>query len=127
LQKMESHSFEEINAEMDNPYIQHYISSLHGCLNTGEALLLDEEIGVTKDGLRLKAVTILQKQESPSSGFLTNFYIFLSQQNDISVPQLSITQKWMYTIYPYEEVLQMTYVHVCVVGRKACWGEIFYW
>ena len=37
---METLSFEEINAEMDNSHIQHYISSLHGSLNAGEAVLL---------------------------------------------------------------------------------------
>jgi hypothetical protein len=92
---MESRSFEEIDAEMDQPHIQHYISSLHGCVNAGDAVLLDDEIEVT-DSLRSKVVTIIQKQESPSSGFLINFYIFPSQENCITVPRISIPPKLTY-------------------------------
>jgi hypothetical protein len=35
-------SFEEINAEMADSHIQHYISSLHGFVNAGEAIFLDD-------------------------------------------------------------------------------------
>jgi hypothetical protein len=37
------------NAEMDNSHIQHYLSSLHGSLNAGEAVLLDKEFLITDD------------------------------------------------------------------------------
>jgi hypothetical protein len=40
---MEALSFEEIKAEMDNSPIQHYGSSLHGSVNAGKAVLLEEE------------------------------------------------------------------------------------
>jgi hypothetical protein len=73
---MKTPYLEEINAEMDNSHIQHYISSLHGCLNAGEAVLLDTEVQVT-DSLCSKVVMILQKQQSPSFGFLVNFHVFL--------------------------------------------------
>ncbi len=42
-------SFDEINAEMDNSPIQHYISSLHGYVNVGEAVLRDQEFLLPTD------------------------------------------------------------------------------
>jgi hypothetical protein len=75
-------SFEEINEVMNSSPIQHYISSLHGSVNAGEAVLLDEEF------LLPKVATIIRKQESPS-GFIVNFYVF-PRPNDIEVPRLPI-------------------------------------
>jgi hypothetical protein len=71
---MEVRSFEEINEVMDSSPIQHYISSLHGSVNAGEAVLLDKEFLLPAD-LRSKVATIVRKQESPS-GFIVNFYVF---------------------------------------------------
>ena len=45
---MEVRSFEEINEMMDSSPIQHYISSLHGSVNAGEAVLLDKEFLLSK-------------------------------------------------------------------------------
>jgi hypothetical protein len=41
---LEAHLFKEITAGMDNSPIQRYDSSLHGSVNTGEAVLLEEEL-----------------------------------------------------------------------------------
>ena len=109
---METRSFEEINAEMADLHIQHYISSLHGCVNAGEAIFLDEEVEVT-DRLRSSVVRILRKQKSPSSaGFLVNFYVFPSRQNGITVPRIYLPRKRTYIGYPSVEVVQTSYVSV---------------
>jgi hypothetical protein len=104
---MEALSFEEINAGMDNSPIQHYISSLHGSVNPGEAVLLDEEVFLPAD-LRSIVATIIRKQESPS-GFLVNFYVF-PRPNGIEVPRLPIPRKRTYVGFPAQEVIQTQYV-----------------
>jgi hypothetical protein len=55
-------SFKEINAVMDDSHIQYYVSSLHDCIKAGKVVLLDADS---------KVLTILRKQEFPSSIFLT--------------------------------------------------------
>jgi hypothetical protein len=55
---MEQRSFEEINAVMNSSHIQHYISSLKGCLNAGEAVLLNEDVELA-EGLNSMVTTIL--------------------------------------------------------------------
>ena len=87
---MEVGSFEEINEVMDSSPIQHYISSLHGHVNAGKAVLLDEEFLLPAD-LCSKVATIIRKQESPS-GFIVNFYVF-PRPNGIEVPRLPIPRK----------------------------------
>jgi hypothetical protein len=82
---MEVRSFEEINEVMDSSPIQHHISSLHGYVNAGGAVLLDEEF-LLPANLRSKKATIIHKQESPS-GFIVNFYVF-PRPNGIEVPHL---------------------------------------
>jgi hypothetical protein len=114
---MEALSFEEINAGMDNSPIQHYISSLHGSVNPGEAVLLDEEVFLPAD-LRSIVATIIRKQESPS-GFLVNFYVF-PRPNGIEVPRLPIPRKRTYVGFPAQEVIQTQYVAaVPEAGLKA--------
>jgi hypothetical protein len=92
--------------------IQHYISCLRGSLNTGETstVLLDGEFQLTND-LCSKVATILQKQESPFSGFLVVFYAFPSQ-NVIQVPWITTPRKRKYTGYFTEDFLQTTYMSV---------------
>ncbi len=58
---METSSFEEMNAVMDNCHIQHYISSLHGSLKAGEAVLLDQEFVLTANR-RSNLATTVRKQ-----------------------------------------------------------------
>ncbi len=106
---MEVGSFEEINAGMDNSPIQHYVSSLHGFLNAGEAVLLDEEVFLPAD-LRSKVATIIRKQESPS-GFIVNFYVF-PRPNGIEVPRLPIPRKRTYVGFSAQEVIQTQYLSV---------------
>ena len=67
---MEIRLFEEISAAMDIPHIQHYISSLQGCVVAGDAVLLDQEVQLT-DGLVSKIATIIRAQEI---GFLVKFF-----------------------------------------------------
>jgi hypothetical protein len=89
----EACSFEEINSEVDNSHIQHYISSLHGYLNTGEpAVLLGKEYLLIMDGLCSNGATILRKQQSPFSGFIVNFYV-LPNPNGIQVSHLPVPSK----------------------------------
>jgi hypothetical protein len=59
---------------MDNSSIQHYISSLHGSVNAGEAVLLDAEF-LLPTNLPSKVATSIGKQES-CSRFIFNFYVF---------------------------------------------------
>jgi hypothetical protein len=91
---------------MDNSHVQHYISSLHGYLNAGEAVMLDKEFQVTNN-LCLKVTMILGKQECPSSGLIINLYVF-PRQNGIQVPWITAPRKRMYIRYPSEKVLQTT-------------------
>jgi hypothetical protein len=104
---MEVGSFEEINAGMDNSPIQHYVSSLHGFLNAGEAVLLDEEV-LLPANLRSKVATIIRKQDSPP-GFIVNFYVF-PRPNGIEVPRLPIPRKRTYVGFPAHEVIQTQYL-----------------
>jgi hypothetical protein len=94
ISTMQTLSFEEINAVMEDPHIQHYISSLHGCINAGKVVWLNVEVELTIS-LRSKVASILRKQELPSSGFLSNFYV-APRKNGIIVPQVSIPWKRMY-------------------------------
>jgi hypothetical protein len=115
---MESGMFEDINAEMDQPHIQHYISSLDGCVVAGDAVLLDNEVQVT-DGLPSKVETIIHKQESPFFGFLVNFYAFPSWGNGMTVPRISVPRrKWTYIRYPSKENLQTVYVVSVLLGER---------
>jgi hypothetical protein len=108
---METRTFEGINAEMDQPHIQHYIPSLHGCIGARDAVLLDKEVQLT-DGLRSKVATIIRKHESHPASFLVNFFVFPSRDNGILVPPISVPRKRTYIGYPSEEVLQTVYVSV---------------
>ncbi len=112
---MEARSFEEINAEVDNSPIQHYISSLRGYVNAGEAVLVDEEFLLPAD-LRSKFVTIIQKQEASPSWFIVNFYVFL-RPNGIEVPRLPVPWKITYVGFPAQEVLQTQYLSVVPEAR----------
>jgi hypothetical protein len=111
---MEVRSFEEINEVMDNSPIQHYVSSLHGSVNAGEAVLLDEEVLLPAD-LRSQVATIILKQESPSV-FTVNFYVF-PRPNGIAVPRLPIPQKRTYVGFPVQEVMQTQYLSVVTESR----------
>jgi hypothetical protein len=82
---MEALLFEEINAKMDNSPIQHYVSSLYGSVNAGEAALLDKEY-LLPANFWSNVATIIQKQESPS-GCIIKFYVF-PRLNGIEVPCL---------------------------------------
>jgi hypothetical protein len=103
---------------MDEPHIQHYISSLQGCVVAGDAVLLDDEVQVT-DGMRSKVATIIRKQESPSSSFRVNFYVSPSWLNGTTGPRISVPRKRTYIGYPCQEVLQTTYVSVLSGERLA--------
>jgi hypothetical protein len=81
---MQTLSFEEINVVIDDSHIQHYVSSLYGCINAGVAVSLDVDVELTVS-LCSKVATILRKQEFPSSSFLVNFYV-APRQNGIIVP-----------------------------------------
>jgi hypothetical protein len=70
--------------------------------------MLDIEVELTV-GLHSKVVTILRKQEFPSSGFLVAHYVS-SQPNDIILPRTSIPWRHMYIRYPSDELLQTYYV-----------------
>jgi hypothetical protein len=98
---MEVRSFEEINEVMDSSPIQYYISSLHGSVNAGEAVLLDKELLLPAD-LPSKVATIIRKQESPS-GFIVNFYVFPSQMA-LKFPA--------YVGFSAQEVIQTQYLSV---------------
>jgi hypothetical protein len=58
-------SFEKMNAEKHNSQSQTYTFSLHGSLEAGEVVLLDEQF-LLQDDFRLNVATILQRQKSPS-------------------------------------------------------------
>jgi hypothetical protein len=111
---MEVRSFEEINAVMDNSPMQHYVSSLNGSVNAGEAVLLDEEFLLPAD-LRSKVATIIRKQESPP-GFIVNFYVF-PRPNAIAVPRLPIPRKRTYVGFPVQEVIQTQYLSMVPESR----------
>jgi hypothetical protein len=111
---MEVRLFEEINEVMDSSPIQPYISSLHGSVNAGEAVLLDEDFLLPAD-LRSKVATIIRKQESPS-GFIVNFYVF-PRPNGIEVPRLPIPRKRTYVSFPAQEVIQTQYLPVVTEAR----------
>jgi hypothetical protein len=111
---MEVCSFKEINQVMDNSPIQHYISSLHGSVNAGEAVLLDEEFLLPAD-LRSKVVTIIREQESPS-GLIVNFHVF-PRPNGIENPRLPIPRKRTYVGFPAQEVIQTQYLYVVTEAR----------
>jgi hypothetical protein len=107
---MQSLPFEEINDVMDDSPIQHYVSSLHGSITAEEVVLLDIEVELT-DSLCLKVVTILRKQESPSSGFLVNFYV-TPRPNGILLPHVSVSRKRKYIAYPSDELIQTSFMSV---------------
>jgi hypothetical protein len=111
---MEVRLLEEINAVMDNSPMQHYVSSLHGSVNAGEAVLLDKEILLPAD-LCSKVATIIRKQESPS-GFIVNFYVF-PRPNGIAVPPLPIPWKRTYVGFPVQEDIQTQYLSVVPESR----------
>ena len=95
---------------MNNSYIQHYISSLHGSLSAGEAVLLDREFVLTDD-LRSNVATILKKVESScSSRFLLNFYVLPTKSSTIEIPPLPVPNKRTYISFPSQEVFQTKYV-----------------
>ena len=93
---------------MGNSPIQHYISSLHGSVTAGEAVLLDKEYAL-RCSLRSNVATIIRKQESQSDGFLVNFYAS-SWPNGIEVPRLPVPRKRTYVGFPAQEVIQTQYV-----------------
>jgi hypothetical protein len=124
---MEVRLFKEINEVMDNSPIQHCISSLHGSVNAGEAVLLDKEF-LLPAVLRSKVATIIRKQGSPS-GFIVKFYVF-PRPNGIEVPRLPIPWKRAYASFPAQELIQAQYLSVVTETRfktlvyTICAGEI---
>jgi hypothetical protein len=112
---MEARLFEEINAEMDKSHVQHYISYLHGSLQAGETVLLDQECLLTAN-LCSNVAKIIRKQESPFSGFIVNFYVF-PRPNGIEVPCLPVPWKRTYVGFPTQEVIQSQYVFAVPGGR----------
>jgi hypothetical protein len=121
---MEIRPFEEISAAMDLPHIQHYISSLQGCVVAGDAVLLDQQVQLT-DGLASKIATIIRAQET---GFLVNFFVLPSGVNGVTIPRIPVPRKRTYIGYPSEEVLQTTFVSVIsaerIVGVAYLLGEL---
>jgi hypothetical protein len=55
---MQACLFEEFNAVMGKSHIQHYISSLHGSLKAGEAVLLEQEFVLTANRCSNLATTV---------------------------------------------------------------------
>jgi hypothetical protein len=110
---IETRCFEEIQIETQNNWhLQHYIASLNGSVDAGEAVLLIEEVKLN-DTLRSKVATIVRKESS--SALLVNFYVF-PKQNSIQVPSLPVPRKRTYVGYP-TEVLQTSYVSVLSEDR----------
>jgi hypothetical protein len=122
---MEARSFEKINAEMHNLHIKHCIFSLHGSLNAGEVVLLDEEF-LLKDDLRSNVATILRRKEGISflrRSFLVNFYV-LPRPNDMQVPCLPVPRKRTYIGFPTQEVIQTKYVSAELEDRLQALGYL---
>jgi hypothetical protein len=111
---MEALLLEDINAGMDNSPIQHYISSLQGCVNAGEAVLLDQDI-LLLTGLQSKVATIIRKHES-ACGFIVNLYVF-PRPNGIKVPCFPVPWKRTYIGFPAQEVVQTQYVSALLEAR----------
>jgi hypothetical protein len=110
----EALSFKEIKADMDNLPIQHYVSSLHGSMNAGEAVLLEEKF-LLPANLQSKVATIIQKEKS-HSGFVVNFYVF-PRPNGIEVTHLPAPQKRTYIGFPAQEIIQTQYMSAVQEAR----------
>jgi hypothetical protein len=106
---MQTLSFKDINAVMDDSHIQHYVSLLQG-----EGVLLDVEIQLTV-GLRLQVVTIFRKQQFPSFSFLVNYYVS-PWPNGISIaPEYTFHGNGhTLDIHP----MRCSRYHVCLFWRK---------
>jgi hypothetical protein len=82
---METLSFEQLHAQMNNLNLQ----LLQGSFYAGEIVLLDQEVVLTV-ALLLQVAAVIRK-ESPS-GILVNFYDFPTE-NGIQVPHLPVPWK----------------------------------
>jgi hypothetical protein len=78
-------------------------------------VLLDPAFFLTADHCS-NVATVIQKQESPFSGFIVNFHVFL-KPHGIEGPHLPIHQKGTYLGFPSQEVIQTQYMPAVTGGR----------